>query len=61
MIGTAHFHCEHCDGPLVFGKTRAVCGAVIPPQEETRFGLNRRCRRCKGRVCEHAHETPAVS
>ncbi|MDF2710599.1 MAG: hypothetical protein K0R62_6251 [Nonomuraea muscovyensis] len=26
----SHFHCPAC-GPLALGKTRAICGQIIPP------------------------------
>lgn len=40
-----HFHCPDC-GPLVLGRTRAICGRIIPPQI-VGHGPTRKCPDCK--------------
>jgi hypothetical protein len=50
-VANSHFHCPAC-GPLVFGRTRAICGRIIPPQT-VGTGPERKCTDCKTALRTH--------
>lgn len=45
VVLVSHFHCPAC-GPLVHGKTRAICGEIIP-SPVVGNGPTRKCPACK--------------